>query len=361
MRCFSLKNRRRNDFNRYNGVNMNITHIMPGALRLASIPLLSPEAKQRLKWFDYHRKCQNVAKTCRYFGIPRKTFYYWQKRYNKWRLESLEARDTAPKAKRQREITAVQRERVVSLRKQYIRYGKEKLAIKYRELFQEKISSWKIQKIIEASGLYYNPKRADRIRKKRRRTGRRKRIYELKRKNIPGFLICIDTVIIYWHGIKRYVYTAIDSVSKIAWARMYTTKSSYSARDFLYRLYYLLDGKIANIQTDNGSEFEGYFNQALKQLDRERYYSRVKTPKDNSINERFNRTLKDEFINLGNFTINPMLFNQKLTDWLIEYNFRRPHQTLAYLPPINYQTKYLRVLPMYPSSTNPCINLLIML
>ena len=28
------------------------------------------------------------------------------------------------------------------------------------------------------------------------------------------------------------------------------------------------------------------------------------------------------------------IFNRNLTEWLIEYNFRRPHQTLDYKPPM---------------------------
>ncbi|MBI5229946.1 MAG: transposase [Candidatus Magasanikbacteria bacterium] len=43
--------------------------------------------------------------------------------------------------------------------------------------------------------------------------------------------------------------------------------------------------------------------------------------------------------------------NIKLTEWLIHYNFERPHQTLDYMPPINFTYKYHNVLPMYPSST----------
>jgi transposase InsO family protein len=63
-------------------------------------------------------------------------------------------------------------------------------------------------------------------------------------------------------------------------------------------------------------------------------------------------TGEDEFLALGNLMSDVTLFNRKLTEWLIEYNFRRPHQTLGYLPPINFHFKYHKVLPMYPSSTN---------
>jgi putative transposase len=132
---------------------------------------------------------------------------------------------------------------------------------------------------------------------------------------------------------------------------MYTTHSSASAQDFLHRLHILLDGKIENVQTDNGSEFHRHFEIACEQLSLEHYWSRVKTPKDNAVNERFNRTLQDEFISLGNMTADTVTFNLNLTEWLVEYNFRRPHQTLGYLPPISFTFKYHKVLPMYPSST----------
>ncbi|MBW6441220.1 integrase core domain-containing protein, partial [Patescibacteria group bacterium] len=38
----------------------------------------------------------------------------------------------------------------------------------------------------------------------------------------------------------------------------------------------------------------------------------------------------------GNFNSDPDEFNQELTEWLIEYNFGRPHQTLNYETPMNF-------------------------
>jgi len=224
---------------------------------------------------------------------------------------------------------------------------------KYQEEYpgDTSISGWKIQCMILKAGIYYKPQKQAKINRKRQRAVKKKRITELKQKRIAGFLLCTDTIVKYWRSKKRYILTAIDKYSKIAFARMYTTHSSYNARDFLSRLYYLLDGKIENIQTDNGSEFQGYFTKACQQHNISRYYSRIKTPKDNAVNERFNRTLKEEFIQLGNMTDDTVLFNRRLTEWLIEYNFKRPHQALDYMSPINFSYKYHKVLPMYPSST----------
>lgn len=124
-----------------------------------------------------------------------------------------------------------------------------------------------------------------------------------------------------------------------------------NGRDFLLRLHYLLSGQIRNIGHDNGSEFRGFFSETCRELKVERYFSRVKTPKDNATNERFNRTLQEEFIQMGNRVLDVNEFNRRLTEWLVEYNFRRPHQSLGYLSPINFIQQYQPLLAIYPSHT----------
>lgn len=323
--------------------------------KVAETLKLSKRATLRLEWIIYYETVagQNASLTARHFGLIKKTFYKWKGRFDESNLRTLEDQPKTPHRVRGKEYAPLQYGRIVELRRQFIRYGKLKLLDRYRWLYPEDtaISSWKIQRIIEASGLYYKPAKQARINRKRQRAQAKKRITELKRKKVSGFLLCLDTVVKYWNGRKRYVITAIDRYAKVAFARMYAGHSSASTRDFLYRLRYLLDDKITNIQTDNGSEFQGYFDQACHKLNIPHYYSRIKTPKDNAVNERFNRTLQDEFIHLGNMTDDTVVFNRRLTEWLIEYNFRRPHQSLDYLSPINFSYKYHKVLPMYPSST----------
>lgn len=315
-------------------------------------PPLSPEAKRRLSWIDYNKKEKNVSLTCRHFNIPRKTFYYWLHRFEKSGTAGLEDLDHTPKRKRQRMITPLQEERIVALRRNHIRWGKEKLVVEYKRKYGEIISAWQIQKVIEKYKLYYNLKKTKRTASKRRRSINKKRITELKKKPKTGYLLCVDTIVIYWNGLKRYIFTAIDHYSKLAFARMYTTKSSRNAKDFLLRLHYLLDGNIDNVTRDNGSEFKGEFDKALTELKIDGYYSRVKTPKDNPVNERFNRTIQEEFIDLGNFNSDPEVFNKNLSNWLTEYNFERPHQTLDYKTPIELACGKQDLLQNYSSSTS---------
>lgn len=318
---------------------------------------LSREARLRLDWIIHYYQGNTTTETARHFGISKKTFYKWFGQFdrdNLYTLYCLEDKSKAPKRVRQREITSLEEQRIIQLRKRYIRYGKMKLAKIYETTYQEKISSWKVQKVIESYWLYYNPIKTARTARKRATGQKKKRITELNLDKLSwyqkksGYIICLDTVVIHWNSVKRYIFTAVDKYGKVAYARMYKTKSTQNSEDFLYRLHFLLDGQIPRVGHDNGTEFEKYFKAACVKLKIEQYYSRVRTPKDNPNNERFNRTLQEEFIQLGNFHSDPVVFNRKLTEWLIEYNFHRPHTALNYQTPMEFS----KVLPMYSSYTS---------
>lgn len=311
---------------------------------------LSKSARNRLKWMDYYRKCENAAMTCRHFGISRKIFYKWHNIFDPENLFSLEDKSKAPINTRRPEITQLEEARVVALRKRNLCYSKFKLEQLYLQEYGQWVSSWKIQRVIQKYNLYPNKTKTQRITKKRLKAKKKERITKLQKQQHSGFLLCLDTVQLRKVNDKRYVFTGIDFYSKVAFARMYKNINSLNASDFLNRLLYLVNGNIENIQTDNGSEFHKYFETACTKLKLKHYWSRSRTPKDNAVNERFNQTLQYEFVRFGNFTADIEKFNQNLTEWLIEYNFRRPHETLGYATPINFHNS-LQVLPMYPSRT----------
>lgn len=321
----------------------------------ARLRKLSRLAMARLEWMIWFERGHSVALISRRCGISPKTFWKWRKRFRENDFSTLEDRSCVPIRRRTRTITQQEEVRIIDLRRQYLRWGKEKIALMYVDRWKEPMTAWKVQKTIEKYRLYYHPAKNARTQAKRRRAQQKKRIAELVLKKRVGFLFRIDTIVRYWGGTKRYILTAIDNTSKIAFAHMYTSHSSRAAADFLCRLHLLVNGKIENVQTDNGSEFHDEFDEACKKLNVAHYWSRVKTPKDNAANERFNRTLADEFIAMGHMTIDPVEFNRQLTEWIIEYNFKRPHQALGYSTPINFVFKRSPnlVLPMSPSSTAP--------
>ena len=147
---------RRNDKGRYNGGAMNTYGtILPGAVGLARLPKLSQEARQRLKWFDHYRQSDNASKTCRYFGISRKTFHKWKKRYLKYYLPSLEAHSKRPRRFRSSKIPFATALLVKKLRTRYPYYSKYKLAVILKRDHDVLLSASTVGRIIKKYSLFF--------------------------------------------------------------------------------------------------------------------------------------------------------------------------------------------------------------
>lgn len=321
---------------------------------------LSSSAKQRLEWmiFYYTVGKKKARATALYFGVSPKTFHKWKKRFNPKIIQSLEEKSKAPLKRRVWEVTKEQETRVKTLREKHLKYGKKKLKVLYLKQYHEDISTWKIERVVRKYQLYPDPfehqKRTKRLKNKAKRP--KIRINKLKDFGFlpkPGKLWHTDSIILDWYGQRRIIFTAIEDQTKLGYARVYLTGSSRQAKDFLERLVYLSEGDIKIIHSDNGKEFAGEFEKACWQLGIQQIYSRVRTPNDNPCLERFNWTVQDEWLSLSETGLDDVPeANYDLTDWLIEYNSVRPHQSLDYLTPIEYaQQHYFKVLPMWPAST----------
>ena len=329
---------------------------------------ISDKAQIRLAMIEFYYQVKDVSAVCRSFKISRKSFYKWIRRYEKSgkKLSVLENQSQAPKKRRGVELTFEVEMNIKHLREKYIRLSKTKLQILYKRIHKAYISQHHIQHVIEKYSLYYDKALADRIRAKKdkHRGAKRVRINEVNPRDYltedKPFLFACDTIVLYLpYGIKRYILTAIEWEKKIAYARCYKNKSSLSTFDFLLRLQALVDGKIAAVLSDNGSEFAKYFEEACRRLKILHLFTRIKTPKDNPVDERFNRTVQEEFMQTDEYFESYLAYdslvaaNQRLTEWLLFYNFERPHQTLKYKTPIEWYNSYKlnEVSPMYPSIT----------
>jgi len=317
---------------------------------------LSAKAHRRLEWiiFYYTVAEKNATHTASYFGISRKCVHSWLKRFDSLKLVSLEEYSRRPHKLREWEVTKKEEERIIALRNKHLRWGKKKLKIIYQREYNEKISTWKIERVIRKHQLYPDPVEYKKQVKKRKNRRKRPKIHKLDLSAYePGKLWHTDTIEVRWYGTKRYIITGIEDKTKLAYARVYKNHSSRSAADFLKRLVYLSAGDISVIHSDNGSEFAGEFEKAVQDLHLFQVYSRVRTPNDNPSVERFNRTIREEWLAMSEVGLDSIEeANRDLTDWLVEYNSVRPHQTLDYLTPIEYaHHNYFQVLPMYPAST----------
>jgi len=322
--------------------------------------LLSKDAQLKLEWIIFYHTIgkKNATKTASHFGINPKTLHKWKGRFNERDLTSLEEHSRAPVRTRTRQISLVQRGRIRKLRRKHMKWGKMKLKRRYLLVHKEKISSWKFQVVIKEEDLYPDKvqHKKEQKRRKQAQKSQKKRITEFVKENKVNHLWHVDTVIFtLTEGGYRYLLTAIDEVSKLAYARLYTTHSSAKATDFLRRLHYLTEGEMINLHHDNGSEFAKDFIRACKELSLPQWYSRVRTPTDNPVLERFNKTIQEEFVEMIDIGLEDVQeFNLRLLDWLIEYNSVRPHEALDYLTPLEYIDQVLKekVLPMSSSCTH---------
>ena len=118
---------------------------------------------------------------------------------------------------------------IKGLREKHPRLGKEKIKILLDKHCQKKglktISASKIGKVIKRNNWFFY------LGKRTKHTARpnKERVfgYEVKE---PGDLFQIDTVVRFEHGIKRYIITAIDVVSRFAFAYAYKSHSSLSTK-----------------------------------------------------------------------------------------------------------------------------------
>ena len=148
----------------------------------------------------------------------------------------------------------------------------------------------------------------------------------------------LDTIVRFIDGVKRYILTAIDVERKFAFAGAYKNHSSASAADFLTKLIEVCPFLIEELQTDNGSEFAKNFEMACRALGLTHFNTYPRSPKMNAFIERFNRTISEDFImcNRPLLRDNIDAFNEKLVDWLIWYNTKRPHESLGMVSPLQY-------------------------
>jgi len=321
--------------------------------KIADLMKLSKQARLRLNWLIFYqtRANNNARLVCRHFGISPKTFYKWLGRFNERNFKSLEDCRRSPKNKRQPEYTSLEVQRLIALRLKYPTLGREKLAVVYQEEYRESIKSWRTRRIVKEFKLYATRAVKGKRILVQRHVIKKKRITDLAREPFTGFLLELDGIVIYFGDDKRYILTAIDYHSRFAFAYMYQSKTSKNAADFLKRLALLYGGRIENIHIDNGSEFKRYFQEAADKLGIALYHARPYRAKDKPFIERFNGIIQQEYIDLGHFTLDVEKFNRNLMDWIVFYNFKRPHHALGLKRPIDYVRMKTNVLPMYSPMT----------
>lgn len=154
----------------------------------------------------------------------------------------------------------------------------------------------------------------------------------------PGYLGSQDTYYVgNIKGVGRiYQQTFIDTYTRVAFAKLYTSKYALTAADTLNDkvLPFFEENAIPllRILTDHGSEYKGNPDHeyqlylALENIEHTK--TKVRSPQTNGICERLHRTMQEEFYAIAfrkKLYENLELLQQDLDEWMHYYNNERPH------------------------------------
>jgi transposase InsO family protein len=323
---------------------------LPEARQLAGLgKKLSKAAQRRLQWMlFYYFNGRNAARTCRHFDISRQSFYRWKRRFDRHDLSTLEARSHRPKKVRQPTWTPALAERVLALRKQYPRWGKDKLAVLLRRE-QRTVSISMVGRILvqlKRRGVLHEPPKPAVLLRARRKL--RKRPWAVRKPKYwrieqPGDLVEIDTKEIRMRGgvILKH-FSARDVISRWDVVEVHRRGTSLAAARFLDTLLDRVPFPVKALQVDGGAEFAAEFELACQQKELPLFVLPPKSPKLNAHVERSHRTHNEEFYQVHAESDQLPTLNFQLRHWEKTYNCIRPHQSLAYLTPLQFITRWKR-------------------
>jgi len=321
---------------------------LPEARQLASLgKKLSKAAQRRLQWILFYLfNGRNVAQTCRYFGISRQTFYRWKRRFDRYDLATLEERSHRPGKVRQPTWTPQLAQCVLSLRKQYPRWGKDKLVVLLRR-DKFSVSTSMVGRILlnlKRRGTLHEPPKPAVLRQARRKL--RNRPWAIRkpkhwRIEQPGDLVEIDTKEIRMRrGVLLKHFSARDVVSRWDVIEVHHRATSLAAARFLDTLLDRVPFRVKALQVDGGSEFAAEFEEACRQKELPLFVLPPNSPKLNGHVERSHRTHNEEFYQVHAQSDQVPVLNDQLRRWENTYNCVRPHQSLAYLTPLEFVTRW---------------------
>jgi len=305
--------------------------------------MITEEAKERCRilafWEEYGDEATKKA-----FGTSRATLFRWQKELSAahGKLEALNKKSTAPRRRRKRIIPPSIETLILKERAYDPRISKDKLSVLMREDGIACLSASTVGRML--SDLKKQGKLPDRKKFSYYAdsdTWREKTTIKhtkLRSKGHTGGLVKADSIIRFQDGIKRYIVTALDCESKFAFAYAYRSHSSAGAAHFMEKFKHVSPIPVTHVQTDNGSEFANHFDLFLEENGIVHFHTYPRSPKMNAEIERFNRTLSDAFISRNHSLLAHDIeaFNEKLIDWLLWYNSRRPHWSLELVSPLRY-------------------------
>ena len=313
----------------------------------------NPIIKHKAGLLNLAQELSNVSKACKVMGVSRDTFYRYQELVESGGIDNLidKSRRTANIKNRVDEATELA---VIAYAVEQPAHGQHRTSNELRkqgvfvsgsgvrsiwlrnslENFKKRLKA--LEDKVANEGIILSDAQVIALEKKKHDDEACGEIETMH----PGYLGSQDTFYVgNLKGVGRiYQQTFIDTYCKVAFCKLYTTKTPITAADILNDrvLPYFKEHELPmlRILTDRGTEYCGRVDQHYYQLylavnDIDHTKTKAMSPQKNGICERFHKTILNEFYQI---TFRKKLYStmeelQKDLDvWMEYYNNDRTHQ-----------------------------------
>jgi transposase InsO family protein len=309
--------------------------------------------KHKMGLLNLAEELQNVSQACRVMGVSRDTFYRVKEAKESGGMEALLHKDRRRANLKNRMDESIERA-IVAFAVENPAAGQVRVSNELRKL-NIVVSPTGVRSVWLRTGLQTFRRRLAALEKKAAEEGlvlteaqvaalERKREEQLECGEIetahPGYLGSQDTFYVgNMKGVGRiYQQTFVDTYAKVAFAKLYTTKTPLTAADLLNdRVLPFFEAQgveLMRILTDRGTEYCGKVEQHEFQLylavnDVDHTRTKAQSPQTNGICERFHKTILNEFYQVAfrkKIYATMQALQEDLDAWIDSYNHERTHQ-----------------------------------
>lgn len=344
-------------------VKTNSTNIMQTLAEKRLNPnnyYLSSDAKKRLRWLYllYYDQRGNISQAAKKAGLSRQWLSHLKQifEHNNKDPRVLEPQSRAPNDTSNRDRISEEAEKlIIKIRDESLNsWGKEKIAAALKRDYGIKVNHNTVNKYLHKHKRI-NPKislknsRAFEEKKYRDSEDLLLKVKFRPPKKIkdyaPGALVEKDMKYLkkpkqeydgkhkdnYW-----YQFTETDSFTRIRTLEISNEQDTKATIALHKEAVKRFPFKIACENTDNGFENNNDFSKELKKENVFHFYSNASAPTDNPRVERSHLTDDLEFYEKGNVFNDLQEQKEATRKWEDSYNFKRPHQALGYLTPMEF-------------------------
>ena len=309
--------------------------------------------KHKMGLLNLAEELQNVSQACRVMGVSRDTFYRVKEARESGGMEALLHKDRR-RANLKNRMDAATEQAILAFAVENPAAGQVRVSNELRKR-NILVSPTGVRSVWLRTGLQTFRLRLTALEKKVAEEGivlterqvaalERKRDEQMQFGEIetahPGYLGSQDTFYVgNMKGVGRiYQQTFVDTYAKVAFAKLYTTKTPLAAADLLNDQvlpFFEQNGvELLRVLTDRGTEYCGKVEQHEYQLylavnDVDHTRTKAQSPQTNGICERFHKTILNEFYQVAfrkkiYSTIEEL--QADLDAWIYSYNHERTHQ-----------------------------------